>query len=54
MAQTSPTGSPYETSTRTTDHHDWGWIGLIGLLGLAGLMNKRRHDRVDARTDPRR
>jgi hypothetical protein len=54
MAQTSPTGSPYEVSNRTTDRHDWGWIGLIGLLGLAGLMNKRRHDRVDTRTDARR
>jgi hypothetical protein len=54
MAQTSPTGSPYETSTRTTDHPDWGWIGLIGLFGLAGLMKKRRDDRVDARMDTRR
>jgi hypothetical protein len=54
MAQTSPAGSPYETSTRTTEHRDWGWIGLLGLLGLAGLMKKRRDDRFDARTDTRR
>jgi MYXO-CTERM domain-containing protein len=58
-AQTSPAGSPYETTARTTadrdDHHDYGWIGLLGLLGLGGLMGiRRRDDRIDARTDVRR
>ena len=42
------------TTYGTTEHRDWGWIGLLGLIGLAGLMRRReeptRHRAGDYRT----
>lgn len=43
----STTASSY-TTTETTRHFDWGWLGLLGLLGL--LPRKRKETVVETRT----
>jgi hypothetical protein len=42
-----------DTTYRTEDRTDWGWLGLIGLFGLFGLTKKKHSDEPIRYQDPK-